>query len=46
MQESGISKRVAVRFEDWPDDGPPEANGSAANGQADALTSTEEFGGK
>ena len=20
MQESGISKRVAVRFEDWPDD--------------------------
>jgi chromosome segregation protein len=23
MQESGISKRVAVRFEDWPDDGPP-----------------------
>jgi chromosome segregation protein len=26
MQESGISKRVAVRFEDWPDDGtvPPE----------------------
>jgi chromosome segregation protein len=23
MQESGISKRVAVRFEDWPDDAPP-----------------------
>jgi chromosome segregation protein len=22
MQESGISKRVAVRFEDWPEDGP------------------------
>ena len=21
MQESGVSKRVAVRFEDWPDDG-------------------------
>jgi hypothetical protein len=20
MQESGISKRIAVRFEDWPDD--------------------------
>jgi hypothetical protein len=20
MQESGVSKRVAVRFEDWPDD--------------------------
>lgn len=29
MQESGISKRVAVRFEDWPDDegNPQEANG-------------------
>src|SRR6266403_1565378 len=23
MQESGISKRVAVRFEDWPDDNAP-----------------------
>jgi chromosome segregation protein len=22
MQESGVSKRVAVRFEDWPEDGP------------------------
>ena len=20
MQESGVSKRVAVKFEDWPDD--------------------------
>jgi chromosome segregation protein len=30
MQESGISKRVAVRFEDWPDDGAP-TNGEAAN---------------
>src|SRR5207248_5694964 len=29
MQESGVSKRVAVRFEDWPDDGQP-ANGEAA----------------
>jgi chromosome segregation protein len=28
MQESGISKRVAVRFEDWPDDMPPQ-NGHA-----------------
>ncbi len=28
MQESGISKRVAVRFEDWPDDpSVPVANG-------------------
>ena len=47
MQESGISKRVAVRFEDWPDDGPPpDANGTATNGQPDALTATEDFGGK
>jgi len=23
MQESGVSKRVAVRFEDWPEDGQP-----------------------
>jgi chromosome segregation protein len=29
MQESGVSKRVAVRFEDWPDDSrkPQEVNG-------------------
>jgi chromosome segregation protein len=25
MQESGISKRVAVRFEDWPEDKEPRA---------------------
>jgi len=25
MQESGISKRVAVRFEDWPENGAPQA---------------------
>jgi chromosome segregation protein len=30
MQESGISKRVAVRFDDWPDDGP--TNGTVTNG--------------
>src|SRR5205823_4935978 len=30
MQESGISKRVAVRFEDWPDDNPPPAAEPAA----------------
>jgi len=24
MQESGISKRVSVRFEDWPDDTPAD----------------------
>jgi chromosome segregation protein len=29
MQESGVSKRVSVRFEDWPDDGTP-TNGTAA----------------
>lgn len=36
MQESGISKRVAVRFEDWPDDEPaggitPEAQRMASS---------------
>jgi chromosome segregation protein len=30
MQESGISKRVAVRFDDWPGDGEP----AATNGEA------------
>ncbi len=29
MQESGVSKRVAVDFKDFPDDGPP-SNGQAA----------------
>jgi hypothetical protein len=28
MQESGVSKRVAVRFEDWPDDNGKSSNGS------------------
>src|SRR5437660_5119643 len=32
MQESGISRRMAVRFEDWPDDERPPA--AAANGAA------------
>jgi chromosome segregation protein len=32
MQESGVSKRVAVRFEDWPEDGPP-ANGEAVGAE-------------
>jgi hypothetical protein len=36
MQESGISKRVSVRFEDWPDDGAP-TNGEIPLG---------DFGGK
>ena len=30
MQESGISKRVAVRFEDWPEDALPQ-NGQAVD---------------
>jgi chromosome segregation protein len=36
MQESGVSKRVSVRFEDWPDDSPPagEAGPTPANGAA------------
>jgi chromosome segregation protein len=38
MQESGISKRVAVRFEDWPDDGAP------ANGQAAPATGEQPLG--
>ena len=29
MQESGVSKQVAVRFEDWPEDREPEGNGAA-----------------
>jgi chromosome segregation protein len=35
MQESGVSKRVAVRFEDWPEDGQPdgaEPAGAVRNG--------------
>lgn len=31
MQESGISKRVAVRFEDWPEDEPQETEKKAAS---------------
>jgi chromosome segregation protein len=38
MQESGISKRVAVRFEDWPDEGAP------TNGQATAANDEEPLG--
>jgi chromosome segregation protein len=36
MQESGISKQVAVRFEDWVEDGQAGTNGhsAAGNGQA------------
>src|SRR5437870_10277573 len=42
MQESGISKRVSVRFEDWPDE--VEAG---ANGQANGVGKPEEnFAGR
>jgi chromosome segregation protein len=40
MQESGVSKRVAVRFEDWPEDGRPsngQAAGAAENGAPATL---------
>jgi chromosome segregation protein len=43
MQESGISKRVAVRFEDWPDDGAP-TNGQAAPAEAEKPLGS--FGGR
>src|SRR5206468_1221725 len=39
MQESGVSKRVSIRFEDWPEDHAPpadEAPAAAANGNGDA----------
>jgi chromosome segregation protein len=39
MQESGISKRVAVRFEDWPDDDEAQRNGAAPQ-------PTEQFAGR
>jgi chromosome segregation protein len=34
MQESGVSKRVAVRFEDWEEGAHKHANGSQTNGAA------------
>jgi len=39
MQESGISKQVSVRFEDWPDDGTPSANGEMAEAGKDTSES-------
>jgi chromosome segregation protein len=39
MQESGVSKKVAVRFEDWPDEGAPASNGVASS-------ASTEFSGK
>jgi len=44
MQESGISKRVAVRFEDWPsENGNGEVNG---NGHAPAAEQEPGFAGR
>jgi hypothetical protein len=34
MQESGISKRVAVRFDDWPNEG---KHGAAENGKPESF---------
>ncbi len=33
MQESGVSKRVAVRFEDWVEDGPAATNGAPTSAE-------------
>jgi len=45
IQESGVSKRVAVRFEDWPEDSQPpapQANGTRNGSQEKPEpTSTE-----
>jgi chromosome segregation protein len=49
MQESGVSKRVAVRFEDWPEDGQPsdpepagaERNGHDRNGNEETPKTGE-----
>src|SRR5262249_6553843 len=43
MQESGVSKRVAVRFEDWPED-PQTAADPARNGAQEQ--SAENFAGR
>jgi chromosome segregation protein len=49
MQESGVSKRVAVRFEDWPEDTPtPAAEPAAAmrNGSGNGEAEHKESVGK
>jgi hypothetical protein len=43
MQESGISKRVAVDFKDFPDDGAP-TNGQAAPAEEEKPLGS--FGGR
>jgi chromosome segregation protein len=42
MQESGVSKRVAVRFEDWPDDArsPQNSNGEQVTSVRESHEST------
>jgi len=37
MQESGISKVVAVRFEDWVDEGQPATRNGSANGKEESF---------
>src|SRR5438309_1640917 len=43
MQESGISKQVAVRFEDWVDEEEPSANGQAAVANGTQKLAEEQF---
>jgi chromosome segregation protein len=45
MQESGVSKRVAVRFEDWPEDGQPAAEAATAGNGAQTQT-TQGYAGR
>ena len=33
MQESGVSKKAAIKFEDWPEDGAAAANGGGFSGK-------------
>jgi chromosome segregation protein len=46
MQESGVSKRVAVRFEDWPEDGNPATAESAATANGSAAQTEPGFAGR
>jgi hypothetical protein len=49
MQESGISKRVAVRFEDWPEENTPASDGEGevhGNGRVNGtVAGTESLAG-
>jgi chromosome segregation protein len=46
MQESGISKQVAVRFEDWVEDEQPSTNGQAAGTNGTQPLPQEQFTGR